>query len=134
MHAKSLQSCPTLCDPMDCSPPGSFVHGFSRQEYWSGLPCPSVVDHILSELFTATHPSWVALQGMAHSFTELCKPLCHEKAVIHDRVFTVVPLQNLTPTQCSKHSMNHSCFPTFTLCARDAELFDVLCKCSFFSM
>ena len=23
--AKSLQSCPTLCDPMDCSPPGSPV-------------------------------------------------------------------------------------------------------------
>ena len=39
--AKSLQSCPTLCDPMDCSPPGSSVHGgFSKQEYWSGLPCP----------------------------------------------------------------------------------------------
>ena len=33
------QSCPILCDPMDCSLPGSFVHGiFSRQEYWSGLP------------------------------------------------------------------------------------------------
>ena len=25
--AKSLQSCPTLGDPMDCSPPGSSVHG-----------------------------------------------------------------------------------------------------------
>ena len=25
--AKSLQSCPSLCDPMDCSPPGSSVHG-----------------------------------------------------------------------------------------------------------
>ena len=25
--AKSLQSCPTLSDPMDCSPPGSSVHG-----------------------------------------------------------------------------------------------------------
>ena len=25
--AKSLQSCPTLCDPMDSSPPGSSVHG-----------------------------------------------------------------------------------------------------------
>ena len=25
--AKSLQLCPTLCNPMDCSPPGSFVHG-----------------------------------------------------------------------------------------------------------
>ena len=26
--AKSLQSCPTLCDPMDCSPPGPSVHRF----------------------------------------------------------------------------------------------------------
>ena len=25
-HAKSLQSCPTLCDPMDSSPPGSSIH------------------------------------------------------------------------------------------------------------
>ena len=25
--AVSLQSCPTLCDPMDCSPPGFSVHG-----------------------------------------------------------------------------------------------------------
>ena len=34
--------------------------GFSRQEYWSGLPFPSPVDHILSDLSTMTHPSWVA--------------------------------------------------------------------------
>ena len=27
MHAKSLQLCPTLCDPIDGSPPGSSVHG-----------------------------------------------------------------------------------------------------------
>ena len=26
-HAKSLQLCLTLCNPMDCSPPGSSVHG-----------------------------------------------------------------------------------------------------------
>ena len=26
MHAKSLQSCPTLCNPMDRSPPGSSAH------------------------------------------------------------------------------------------------------------
>ena len=87
--AKSLQSCPTLCDPIDCSPPGSPVPGilqartlewvaipfsnawkwkvkvkllsrvrlfatpwtaayqappsmgFSKQEYWSGMPLPS---------------------------------------------------------------------------------------------
>ena len=29
------QSCPTLCDPMDWSPPGFSVPGFSRQEYFS---------------------------------------------------------------------------------------------------
>ena len=27
MRAKLLQSCPTLCNPIDCSPPGSSVHG-----------------------------------------------------------------------------------------------------------
>ena len=29
VRAKSLQSCPTLCNPVDCSPPGSSVHGDS---------------------------------------------------------------------------------------------------------
>ena len=34
--------CLTLCDPMDCSLPGSSVHRiFQLQEYWSGLPLPS---------------------------------------------------------------------------------------------
>ena len=40
MSSKLRQSCPTLCDPMDYSLPGSSIQGFSRQEYWSGLPCP----------------------------------------------------------------------------------------------
>ena len=47
--------------------------GFSRQEYWSGLPFLSPVDDVLSELPTTTRPSWVALNGMAHSFIELDK-------------------------------------------------------------
>ena len=33
------QLCLTLCDPMDCSPPG-----FPSQDYWSGLPFPSLGD------------------------------------------------------------------------------------------
>ena len=93
--AKSLQSCPTLCDPIDGSPPGSPVPGtlqartlelvaisssntwkwkvkvkslsrvrlvatpwtaayqapqsigFSRQEYWSGVPLPSPIQWLL---------------------------------------------------------------------------------------
>ena len=47
--AKSLQSCPTLCDPTDGSPPGSPVPGFSRQEQWSGLPFPSQCMKVKSE-------------------------------------------------------------------------------------
>ena len=43
LAAKSLQSYPTLCDPIDSSPPGSLSLGFSRQEHWSGLPFPSTV-------------------------------------------------------------------------------------------
>ena len=43
-ESKVAQSCPTLCDPMDCSPPGSSVHGILQQEYWSGLPFPSPGD------------------------------------------------------------------------------------------
>ena len=134
------QSCPTLCDPMDCSMPGfpvyhqllelaqTHVHqasdafqlshplssssapdfnlsqlrdlftyqpeeflfqclisfslfiqfmGFPRQEYWSSLPFPSPVDHVLSERFTMIRPSWVALHSMAHSLTELDKAVTH---------------------------------------------------------
>ena len=40
LYAKSLQSHPTLCDPMDHSPPGSSVHGILQQEHWSELSCP----------------------------------------------------------------------------------------------
>ena len=42
-ESEVTQSCPTFSDPMDCSRPGSSVHGFSRQEYWSGVPLPSPV-------------------------------------------------------------------------------------------
>ena len=32
------KSCLTLCDPMDCNPPGFSVHGILQQEYCNGLP------------------------------------------------------------------------------------------------
>ena len=40
LHAKSLQSYLTLCDPMDCSPPGSSVHGIlqARILEWVAMP------------------------------------------------------------------------------------------------
>ena len=55
--------------------------GFSRQEYWSGLPFPSPVDHILSALSTMTRPSWVAPHSI--SFIELDKAVVHVIRLTH---------------------------------------------------
>ena len=49
---------------------------FSGQVYWGSLAFPPPVDYILSELSAMTCPSWVALHSMAHSFIELCNPIC----------------------------------------------------------
>ena len=38
------QSCLTVCDPIDYSPPSSSVSGILQEEYWSGLPFPSPGD------------------------------------------------------------------------------------------
>ena len=43
-ESEVAQSCPTLCDPMDCSLLAPPSMEFSRQEYWSGLPFPSPGD------------------------------------------------------------------------------------------
>ena len=116
--AKSLQSCPTLCDPTDGSPPGSAVPGilqartlewvaisfsnawkwkwscsvsvrlfvtpwtaayqappsmgFSRQEYWSGLPLPSpfwclLIPKMISSPFHSTQVSSFILLALLYS-------------------------------------------------------------------
>ena len=72
--------------------------GCSRQEYWSGLPFPSPIDCVLSELSTMPHLSWVAHHGMAHSFIEL------NKAMVHSVQFSSVTQLCTTPcdpTNCS---------------------------------
>ena len=53
-HAKSLQSCPTLCDPMDCSPPGSSVLWISQARILEGvalLPKMSILLPFIVKVF-----------------------------------------------------------------------------------
>ena len=64
-HGEFIFQCPIFCL-------FTLFMGFSRQEYWSGLPSPSPVDHILSDLSTMTRPSWVAPWAWL-SFIELNK-------------------------------------------------------------
>ena len=39
-ESEVAQSCPTLCDPMDCSPPGSAIHGILQASVleWVAIP------------------------------------------------------------------------------------------------
>ena len=75
MRAKSLQSCSTLCDPMDYSPPGSPVLGILQaKEYWSGLPCPPPGDLPDLEIEPAS-PVAPALQGDSLPLSHLGSPL-----------------------------------------------------------
>ena len=43
-ESEVAQSCPTLCDPWTVPHKAPLSMGFSRQEYWSGLPFPSPAD------------------------------------------------------------------------------------------
>ena len=65
--------CPTLCDPMDHSLPGSPVHGILQAKYWSRLPCPppgdlpdpgiesmSLISPTLAGRFFTTSATWEA--------------------------------------------------------------------------
>ena len=71
------QSCPTLCDPEDCSLPDSSIHGILQQEYWSGLPwsnphwfffCLFVFDNIFAYLSHNWTSNWLFLQKPQHSW------------------------------------------------------------------
>ena len=58
VRAKSLQSCPSLWDPMDCSPPGSSVHGILQARTLEWVVMPS--SRGSSRLKDLTHTSYVS--------------------------------------------------------------------------
>ena len=67
VHAQLFQSCPTLCDPMDCSPPGSSLHSISQARILEWLLFPSPGD-LLNPGMEPTSP---ALEGKFFTTTEL---------------------------------------------------------------
>ena len=148
--AKSLQSCPTLCDPIDGSPPGptipgilqartlewaaisifcawkwkakvkSFSHvrlfitpwtaayqappfmGFSRQEYWSGVPLPSPHMEDWHTFLKFKIKNWIKIVNW---FAERRKGIyfCWVLDWILE-IFTVV--RTLPPTSCGRLGMS----------------------------
>ena len=50
-ESEVAQSCPAFSDPMDCSPPGSSIHGIFQARYWSGVPLPSLSSKLIDQFF-----------------------------------------------------------------------------------
>ena len=63
--AKSLQSCPTPSDPMDCSPPGSSVHGIfqARALEWGAIAFSCVLEQSCSNVNVHTHHLETSVDG-----------------------------------------------------------------------
>ena len=79
-ESEVAQSCPTLRDPLDCSPPGCSVRGIFQQEDCSGAPWPSPFVAVLrSDPPAYTSPVRRGCSLMVLSlFTELCHR-CHSR-------------------------------------------------------
>ena len=67
LHAQSLQLYPTLCDPMDCSPPGSSIHGILQARVLEWVPFPSPEDL----------PDQESNLGLLH-YGQILYPLSHQ--------------------------------------------------------
>ena len=74
VHAQSLQSRCSLCDPWIIAHQASLPMGFSRREYWSGLPCPPPGD-LLNQAMDFTLPASPSLQGAGFTVEPLGKHL-----------------------------------------------------------
>ena len=63
--AKSLQSCPTLCDPIDCNPPGSPIPGIlqARTLEWVAISSPMCKSEVAQSCPTLHHPMDCSLPG-----------------------------------------------------------------------
>ena len=65
VHVKSLQSCPNLCDPIDCSPPASSVQGILQARIVEWVATTS--SRGTSQLRDQTHISLCLLHWQVHS-------------------------------------------------------------------
>ena len=123
MCAKSLQLCQIMCDPLDCSPPGSSVYGISRQEHWSGLPChppgdcpspgiepASLMSRALTGRFLTPSSTWSWIQSIQFSRSVVSDSLrCHE--LQHSRPPCPSPTPEVYSNSCP---LSRWCHPTIS--------------------
>ena len=110
LHSEKVsaaQSCPTRCDPVDCSPPGSPVRGILQQEHWIAMEWIAMLS---SEIHHASHQKYLI------SFCRFRKCLFFLTSALR-----VVPHKSCT-FQSSRHQM-----PTPHPRPRNSVMFFLLC-------
>ena len=97
VHFRSLQSCLTLCNPVDCSLPGSFVHGFPQATILEWFAMPS--SRGSSQPRDQTQISWIAGRffTMSTGFFSIERSLAKES----ENEVTQSCLTLCDPTDCS---------------------------------
>ena len=107
------QLCPTPCDSMDCSPPGSSVHGIPQARILSGMPCPPPGDlpypgiHSVSPALT---------QKQVGETTKQTDPRNNGQNGQGLRILRVWPLQSLRLTWPGSGSRRPQNWPAGSLC------------------
>ena len=107
MHA---QSCPTICNTMDCSLPGSSAHRISRQEYWSGFLFPPPGDTLDPEIEPVSLVSSILVGGFFTSWATRKAPNQQNGGSHSQRLHTEIQLPN-TGTSAYVHEEKVNTLP-----------------------
>ena len=91
MHTKSLQVCPTLCNPMGCSPPSSSVHGISQTRILEWVAMLSSRGSSQPREWTLTSPALVGGFFTASATWETCTTIlsCKQIFLLVMRTFKI---------------------------------------------
>ena len=116
MWAKSLQLCPTLCNPMDyytCQVLLSME--FSRQEYWSGMPCPLPGDLPDPGIeLTSLNVSWFGRWVLYHS-VQFSLSVVSDSLRPHESQHTRLPCPSPTPgVYSNSYVSSRWCYPAIS--------------------
>ena len=112
LRAKSLESpCPTLCDPMDCNPPGPSVLGILQARILGGLSCPPPGDlpNARMEPVSLTSPA------LAGGFFTTSRTWAAPSLPVTSPQF---PTFQSPPLQCSAYQATrsrHACIPSLAI-------------------
>ena len=106
-----FQLCLTLCDPTDCSPPGSSVRGIFQQEHWSGLPLPppgDLPDPGIKPVPPASQPDPLPLSHRGSLLTSnpglsaAKTNSIHTNTLFHIQMYIIYTLPNILFISCLK--------------------------------